>query len=309
MTRIVHRTRNAVDFLLAGTAYLVGKTFRKGMAANLTPLQPIEQISDAVCRVLGQNPGPFTLQGTNTYLVGTGKRKVLIDAGEPNIAAYITQLKKALAEDSIQCIIATHWHDDHVGGIPQVRELVGERIPVYKIRREDAQEDASNYEYVNDGHEVRTEGATLRILHTPGHTADHAVVHFVEENSLFSGDCILGEGTSIFEDLFTYMNSLNVLLQLSPTRIYPGHGPVIGKPVEKISEYIAHRKQREDQIVDALKKNKDGLSAMDLTNVIYTSIPLAVKLAALSNVKHHLSKLIKEKQVVESEKDSYRLNQ
>jgi ribonuclease/clavin/mitogillin len=278
------------------------------MPPNLTPLESVAQLSPGVYRILGQNPGPFTLQGTNTYLVGTGKRKILIDAGEPNIQSYIIQLKNALGSDgTIECIIATHWHEDHVGGIPQVHELTGSTVPVYKMKRSDGLEESEQYMYVEDGHEVATEGATLKILFTPGHTADHAVVYYKEENTLFSGDCILGEGTSVFEDLHTYMNSLNILLELNPSRIYPGHGPVIESPTEKIREYIAHRQQREEQIVEAIRTANNSTSAMDITNAVYKDIPLAVKLAALSNVKHHLSKLLKDNRIAQISPDQYRV--
>jgi glyoxylase-like metal-dependent hydrolase (beta-lactamase superfamily II) len=106
------------------------------------------------------------------------------------------------------------------------------------------------------------------MVYTPGHTSDHAVFFLEEENTLFSGDCVLGEGSSVFECLHTYLNSLKILIDLKPNLIYPGHGKVIEDPNAKITEYIEHRLKREAQIVDALKELKQA-TPMDLTNAIY----------------------------------------
>uniref|UniRef100_A0A915A5Y8 Beta-lactamase-like protein 2 homolog n=1 Tax=Parascaris univalens TaxID=6257 RepID=A0A915A5Y8_PARUN len=298
--------RYCVDYLLAVAGYFYGRAFRQTMS-SLTPIEPRQRLSPVVYRVLGANPGAFTLRGTNTYLVGTGKSLVLIDTGEPNVSQYIDDLREALDENEICCIICTHWHDDHVGGVTDIiNKVVGKPVPVYKFKRTDASEDESKYHYVEDGYIVKTEGATLRLLSTPGHTMEHMSIYLEEENSLFSGDCILGEGTTIFEDLYTYMQSLHKLLEMKPSRIYPGHGPVIENPVEKIEEYIKHRNQREQQILDVLRTSEIA-SGLQITNAIYKGIPIGVKMAALSNVSQHISKLMKESKVEKVGRDSYRL--
>jgi len=163
--------------------------------------------------------------------------------------------------------------------------------------------------FVQDGHEVRVDGATLRLVHTPGHTADHAAIWLKEETAVFSGDCVLGQGTSIFEDLHAYMASLRKLLQLAPVRIYPGHGPVV-EPADacaaKIADYISHRERREREIVDLLLSSSasgdsagagaggGGLTQRAITNTIYADVPFLNRLAASGAVKHHLDKLVKD---------------
>ena len=261
------------------------------------------------------------------YLIYSIFSKILIDTGEPNVNEYIEKLTEALgSEGKIEAIIITHWHGDHVGGIPAVIKLIGHDVPVYKFKRSDnVAEIDFTYKYVDPNHEVSVEGATLKLLHTPGHTTDHMAILLKEENALFSGDCILGEGSAIFEDLHSYMNSLKVFLDINPTKIYPGkfmlsmiqyhnlylsgHGPVVENPQTKIEEYIKHRNKREDDIILALSQTTSPLTSMDITNAVYKDIPFAVKLGALSNVKHHLSKLIKDERVIKCGSDTYLLKE
>ncbi|PAV57731.1 hypothetical protein WR25_15852 [Diploscapter pachys] len=284
------------DWTVSAFAYLIASRTHSAMS-SLTHLEPIVPISGLVTRILGHNPGPFTLQGTNTYLVGSGKKKILIDTGEPGIEEYIRSLTLALNEAEIDSIVITHWHNDHVGGIPAVvKEIVGKKIPVYKVRRDHAEEDPSQFEYVQDGHVLKVEGATLRFVFTPGHTVDHAALWLEEEQTLFSGDCILGEGTTIFECLHDYMKSLQVIRDMKPKRIYPGHGPVIEEVEKKIEEYVEHRMKREREIVAVLKEAGE-MTSMDITNKVYAEAPWSVRLAALNNVKLHLNKLIKDGRV------------
>ncbi|VBB30302.1 unnamed protein product [Acanthocheilonema viteae] len=230
--------------------------------SSLTGLDPISPLSTNVCRILGQNPGPFTLQGTNTYLVGATEEKILIDCGDSGVKQYIDYLRKALGNNRIKSIICTHWHNDHVGGIPDIfKHVTNGPVPVHKLERTDspeARQSAINVAFCK----------IVLCIATPGHTCDHISLYFEEENSLFSGDCILGESSSVFEDLYDYMHSLEKLSKLSITRIYPGHGPIIEKGLEKIHEYITHRKKREDEILKILE-NKAPASSMQITNLIY----------------------------------------
>jgi len=106
---------------------------------------------------------------------------------------------------------------------------------------------------VQNGQEFRTEGATIRAFHCPGHTVDHTAFILLEESAIFTGDNVLGHGTAVFQDLASYLLSLEQMQAQFRGRAYPGHGAVIEDGNAKIKEYIAHRQQREGQVLKALK--------------------------------------------------------
>ncbi|XP_060083018.1 endoribonuclease LACTB2-like [Ylistrum balloti] len=285
------------------------------VAQKLTPIPNLERISERVIRILGCNSRPMTLQGTNTYLVGTGSKRILIDTGDPGVPDYIKNLKKALKDfqTSIQEIVITHHHVDHVGGVQDVccNLLQSSDLNVSKFCRPEGNKEYDigfPYNFVDDNTVFKTDGATLRAIFTPGHSDDHMVLFLEEENAVFSGDTILGETTAMFNDLHTYMASLNRILQLNPSVIYPSHGPVIPNPTEKVTNYINHRLARERQIEEQLGEDPNTwLTSRELVERIYVGLADGLKNAANTNVCQHLQKLVKDGKVESMEKDGTQL--
>nr|CAD7405314.1 unnamed protein product [Timema cristinae] len=235
------------------------------------------------------------------------EKRILVDAGDMNVPEYINSLKSVLQEENVELehIIVTHWHQDHIGGVKNVIENTenGKSCSVWKFKDDISASKCLpvniTLKWLKNEDKIVTQGATLRVVHTPGHTTDHIVLCLVEEQAIFSGDCILGEGTAVFENLYDYMNSLNIILQLNPDIIYPGHGPVVESPVTKIQYYIDHRNKREGQILQVLKeKTFQKLTEREIVKIIYKETPKELHAAAAVNVNHHLNKLLREHKVL-----------
>ncbi|KAI8852688.1 beta-lactamase-like protein [Chytridium lagenaria] len=276
-----------------------GKRLGLNKMEALVELKDVEKLSSRVTVIRGQNPGKMTLQGTNTYLVGTGRRRLLIDTGE-GVPTYTPLLQKVLADEQaiITDIILTHRHHDHINGIPQVQGVTPTPITLWKRLTERDVDPPYEYTDIKDGKEFCVEGATLKTLYTPGHCDDHVVAYLVEDNVLFSGDEVLGQGTTVFESLKLYLTSLQRTLDAFPSlsTIYPAHGPVLQNGDDVIKGYIKHRLEREEQIIEALEEGVG--SAMDVVKRVYKGYPEALWPFAEYGVRQHLEKLVEDGRVV-----------
>jgi len=260
-------------------------------------LPDVDVWSERVAVALGQNPSPFTGPGTNTFLVGTGSRRILLDTGD-GTPAYLPVLDRALERvgcEGIQEIVLTHGHPDHIGGVAGVIERHG----ALRVSKRPAAADrvrALAITPIDEGDRIATEGATLRAVHTPGHARDHLCFVLEEEGALFSGDHVLGVGTAVIppEDgsLLDYMSSLERLREEAPARIYPAHGPRIDDGCAKLREYIDHRRDRERQILEAMASG--ARRVREIVKIVYAAYPEALHGAAGQSVTSHLLKLEQE---------------
>lgn len=232
----------------------------------------------------------------------------MVDTGEGK-PSWIAALKDTLLKEdaTIGKAIITHWHHDHTGGIKHLLELSPDAI-IYKNEPSDGQQD------IQDGQSFQVDGASLRAVFSPGHTQDHMSLVLEEEDAMFTGDNVLGHGTAVFEDLLTYLQSLEKMRGQFWGRAYPGHGAVIEDGPSKILEYIRHRQQRENQVIQVLKSSKasggaevnvnevDDWTSMEIVKIIYKDVPESLHIPANGGIVQILHKLEEEEKVVEDSK-------
>ncbi|GFF59767.1 beta-lactamase-like protein 2 [Aspergillus udagawae] len=194
----------------------------------------------------------FTLQGTNTFIVGTGSERLLVDTGQ-GIPDWADLIHDTLARHGISLshVLLTHWHGDHTGGVPDlIRMYPHLASAIYKHTPSKTQQP------IVDGQLFVVEGATVRALHTPGHSSDHMCFILEEEQAMFTGDNILGHGTSAVEHLSTWMDTLYKMQSEDCVKGYPAHGIVISDLRIKIKGELAQKLQRERQVLKALVRAK-----------------------------------------------------
>lgn len=223
-----------------------------------------------VTLVRAPNPSAMTLQGTNSYVIDCGDATALVIDPGPAIDDHLRALVDVAQSQNltIRAIALTHGHPDHASGAPRLASMTG--APLYAHSKSRIVHDA---DLPLEG-DLRTGTIALRTIDAPGHSDDHAVFYLAPHRALFTGDTILGEGTTVVAPpggaMRPYQRTLQRLAdEFTDARVlYGGHGPIVNDPKAKIAEYIAHRQMRENQILDAL--NDGPRTIPDLVRRIYS---------------------------------------
>jgi glyoxylase-like metal-dependent hydrolase (beta-lactamase superfamily II) len=235
--------------------------------------------------ITAPNPGPFTLDGTQTYLLG---ETAVLDPG-PDIASHLDKIRAAMP--GLRTILITHRHGDHAPGAVPLKQATGAEI----IAPRDVLDDSVVDRRVAGGDTLTIDGTRIDVVATPGHTNEH-VCYLTADGDLFSGDTILGFGTTaIFPPdghMGDYLRSLRTLRALNPRRVYPAHGPIRDNAVALIDEYIAHRLEREQQVLDAIAAG--AATVPEIRARIYTNLDPRLRGAAEIQIEAHLIKLREE---------------
>ncbi|MGH8294734.1 MAG: MBL fold metallo-hydrolase [Steroidobacteraceae bacterium] len=258
---------------------------RRGVAVRLSSL---------VRRITAHNPGPMTGPGTNSYLVGTSEHSAVIDPG-PADDSHIQALVAA-APRSIRNILVTHTHRDHSPGAAALKRATGALLlgrttphrhwqdPTFAPDRE-----------LRDGERLTVgAGATLRVVHTPGHASNHLCFLLEEERILFTGDHIIQGSTVVIDppdgDMAAYVGSLEALRREDLACLAPGHGTLITDPQAAIQGLIRHRLRREAKVLAALPHSQPaGLAA--LVRAVYDDVSPQLHPLATRSLLAHLLKL------------------
>lgn len=240
-----------------------------------------------ITRVLAPNPGPFTLTGTNTWIMGSSDGVVVIDPG-PIDRSHMAAIVEAVGDRSVSGILVTHTHPDHAPlANPLSRELSAPTLgygpgPQFEPDR-----------LLTDGDAVDFGKDRLTVIYTPGHSADHLC--FLVGKVLFTGDHIIGGSSVMVEDLSSYMASLARLQDFDLARLLPGHGEEMDRPGEIIDWYLAHRRQREEEILAAIVSGASTVE--DILAIVYRDVDRSLHPLAARSIAAHLEKLSKDRKV------------
>ncbi len=236
--------------------------------------------SDATC-ILAPNPGPMTLDGTNTWILGPvdSADVIVVDPG-PDDDVHLQRILRHLDQRGARVFatLLTHGHSDHSAAARNWHELTGAPVlaldPLHQFGAEG----------LGAGDVISVGEVSVRVVATPGHSADS--MSFLMNNKILTGDTVLGRGTTVVAwpdgNLQSYLESLSVLTELidssGATTLLPGHGPALDEPANVIAAYTAHRHDRLDQVRRAVAAGAQ--TATEVVAMVYTDIPEAVRPAA-----------------------------
>ncbi len=252
-----------------------------GAKCHAAAMTRIEVPRHDIVGLRAANPGPFTLSGTNTWIVGRDPAW-LVDPGPP-LPDHLSAIEAELAvRRGLGGIALTHDHIDHAEAVPAIRE----RHPGVRLAAARGEVE----ELLADGGRI----GPFVALSTPGHAPDHLT--YVVDDAALTGDAVLGEGSVfIFPDpgaLAGYLDGLRRLRERRLTVLCPGHGPLVADPEAKLAEYIAHRLDREQRLLAALAAGRR--TADELLDDVWADAPAPLRPAAAVTLAAHLDKLADE---------------
>jgi len=254
----------------------------------------VEQITPYASRVLAANPGPMTLDGTNTWILRApdSDQSVVVDPG-PMLEDHLREVLEAAGK--IAVVLLTHKHPDHSEGAAAFANRAGCGVravdPAFRIPTDHAHG-------LSEGDVITAGDLRIEVLPTPGHTLDSVCFWLPQDGSLLTGDTVLGRGTSVVAHpdgaLGPYLDSLNRLEAFanSPAnvaRLLPGHGPVIEDPTAVLTYYINHRQERLSQVRAALAEGHTTPEA--IVRHVYADVPPTLWPAAERSVRAQLDYL------------------
>jgi glyoxylase-like metal-dependent hydrolase (beta-lactamase superfamily II) len=248
-----------------------------------------EVVSAVARRVLAPNPGPMTLDGTNSYLLAApgSDRVVVVDPG-PLEDAHLA----ALAAFPVELVLLTHRHRDHAESRAAFAALTGAPVRAFDPAL------CIDGPPLVDGEVIEAAGTRIRVVHTPGHTSDSVSLYLADDGpagAMLTGDTILGRGTTILDfpdgTLEDYLASLAILRAFGPATVLPAHGPVLPDLAAVCDVYLRHRQERLEQVRGALAQLGPDASVPAVTDLVYVAAPAAVRFAAEASVRAQLAYL------------------
>ena len=247
-----------------------------------------DQATPRAVRVLAPNPGPMTLEGTNTWILREpgDEQCVVIDPGPLDD----NHLKSLVAQGPIALIVLTHGHHDHSEAAPRLHEMTGAPVTAR------ASALCINSDPLPAGKHGEVASLDWLTVLTPGHSSDSVCFLLEADRALLTGDTVLGRGTTVVAHpdgrLADYLDSLQRLRDLAETEIdtlLPGHGPVVSAPIEVLDYYLAHRAERLEQVRAAISAGDTDAAAV--VRRVYADVDRSLWFAAEKSVRAQLDYL------------------
>ena len=255
----------------------------------------MRRIAPDVWRIVAPNPSPLTGPGTNTYVVGRGRR-IVIDPG-PADPLHVDRILEVTG-GAVEQIVCTHSHPDHSPGAVSLRATTGGIVCGMPPPDDGYQDDTYVPDRILADGDVITHGdARLRVVHTPGHASNHVCLLLEPSGLLFTGDHLMSGSTVVIlppdGSMRLYLQSLERLREMPITDLAPGHGSLMPNAMDEIDRVRAHRLLRESKVVAALRERGSG-TLDEILPVVYGDVPRFMHPVAKYSLLAHVLKLEEE---------------